>query len=298
MADDLDDLELRRAEEPRDVELDLPEADGEAPAPPPRPGLPRGLLAAAVALTVGVLALAWLVRRGSRALPPASPAASAPATGAATPSASPGATAAPGVEPLKLPPLGESDALVRELLARLSSHAEWARVLAAEDLVRRFAAVVTNVTAGENPRAHLRFLEPRERLGVVPRGPGLVVDPDSHRRFDALVEAFASLDAAACARTYRQLAPLFESAYRELGHPEGGFERSVRAAVHALLATPIRDEELAVRPVRRVVLVYEYVDPRLEALAPSQKQLLRLGPRNARRVQDQLRALLAALERP
>ena len=43
---------------------------------------------------------------------------------------------------------------------------------------------------------------------------------------------------------------------------------------------------------------YHYADPRLEALQPAQKQLLRMGPENAERVQDQLRRLATALDLP
>ena len=40
---------------------------------------------------------------------------------------------------------------------------------------------------------------------------------------------------------------------------------------------------------------YHFADPALEALSPAQKQLLRLGPGNARRVQAKLRELAPAL---
>ena len=41
---------------------------------------------------------------------------------------------------------------------------------------------------------------------------------------------------------------------------------------------------------------YTFAERELEGLSPAQRQLLRLGPGNARRVQDKLRALAAALE--
>jgi hypothetical protein len=46
----------------------------------------------------------------------------------------------------------------------------------------------------------------------------------------------------------------------------------------------------------RALLVYELVDPRLEALSPAQKLLLRMGPANARKVQEKLRELGSALD--
>ena len=41
---------------------------------------------------------------------------------------------------------------------------------------------------------------------------------------------------------------------------------------------------------------YTFADRELEGLSLAQKHLLRLGPDNARRVQDKLRALARALE--
>jgi hypothetical protein len=53
-----------------------------------------------------------------------------------------------------------------------------------------------------------------------------------------------------------------------------------------------------VKRVVRAVVVYEYADPKLEALSPAQKALLRMGPRNVPRVQAKLRELAAALRSP
>jgi hypothetical protein len=41
--------------------------------------------------------------------------------------------------------------------------------------------------------------------------------------------------------------------------------------------------------------LYAFADIRLESLAPAQKQLLRMGPSNARAVQDTLRSVGFAL---
>ncbi len=183
---------------------------------------------------------------------------------------------------------------MRELVGRLSPHPQLAVWLSADQLARRFVVLVVNVMAGENPRPNLRFLEPRERLTVLRRGAATVIDPASYARFDAFAAAVDSLDEAGCARVYRLLTPLFEDAFRELGHPEGGFDRAL-AAVRPLLEVPVLEGDLAVRPVQRATLVYEFVDPRLEGLSLPQKQLLRMGPGNVRRLQVKLRALAAAL---
>ncbi len=50
--------------------------------------------------------------------------------------------------------------------------------------------------------------------------------------------------------------------------------------------------------LRPRVLSYKYERDDLEALAPAQKQLLRMGPRNVRIVQEQLRAIARELGIP
>jgi hypothetical protein len=60
-----------------------------------------------------------------------------------------------------------------------------------------------------------------------------------------------------------------------------------------LLDTPVPSDPIAVVPGKGAT--YAYKDPALEALAPIQKQLLRMGPDNVRRVQARLRAIRAEL---
>lgn len=298
MADDRDpdDLDLHRPDD---------ELDGAGPGPgqPAEPTLieaarepfPLGLLVLALVMLAGLVALLlFMLRRPSLPAPAAS--AAPPASALAPPPSPPPTPALP--ETVALPPLGESDALVRELVGRLSAHPQLAVWLGADQLARRFVVLVVNVMAGENPRPNLRFLEPRERLAVLQRGSATVIDPASYARFDAFAAGIDSLDEAGSARVYRLLTPLFEAAFRELGHPEGGFDRALAAAARPLLEVPVLEGDLAVRPVQRVTRVYEYVDPRLEELSLPQKQLLRMGPRNVRRLQAKLRALSAALGLP
>lgn len=291
---DPDDLDLRRPDDPG---AGGPELEPGPPGEPtlvdvPRERFPLGLAVSALLMLVAAGALLFFVVRRPAVRQPAASAAPPPSVPHEPPSPSP---SPPLPETVALPALGESDAIVRELVGRLSPHPQVAAWLRADQLVRRFAVLVVNVMSGENPRANLRFLEPRQRLAVLRRGSATVIDPASYARFDAFAEGLDSLDEAGCARVYRLLTPLFEAAFRELGHPEGGFDRALAASARSLLEVPVLEGDVAVRPVQRVTLVYEYVDPRLEGLSLPQKQLLRMGPGNVRRLQAKLRALAAAL---
>ena len=120
------------------------------------------------------------------------------------------------------------------------------------------------------------------------RGP----DPASYRRWDLATAIFVSLDTRGTARAYRHLHPLFEEAYRDLGFQRGSFDDVLSLAVNRLLAVPVPEGPIALTPADSL---YLYRDPALEQLSAAQKQLLRLGPENARRVQAKLRELASAL---
>jgi len=198
----------------------------------------------------------------------------------------------PPEETLSLPSLDESDALVRERVGGLSAHPELRAWLTAPDLVRRFVAGVASVAAGESPRDQLAFLAPKEGFQVVPRDGGLVADPRTHARYDLAADVFTSLDVPALVRVHRLLAPLFEAAFTDLGLPDGGFEETLRRAIDELLEAPPIEAPVE---LRRVGNLYEYADEELEGSSQAQRHLLRMGPRNALRIQAKLREIQAAL---
>lgn len=195
--------------------------------------------------------------------------------------------------PLTLPPLGLSDELVRAMVGALSSHPQLAGWLVTDDLVRRFVAAVVNVAGGSSPAVPLDFLTPAEGPSVRSAGGTLRIDPASYRRYDLLTETFVSVDADGGARLYHQLHPLFVEAYQELDIPEHTFDEMMAMAVGNLLAVEVPGEPLE---VTRREAFYEFADPRVEALTPAEKHLLRLGPENAGRVQEKLQELALALE--
>jgi Protein of unknown function (DUF3014) len=288
MADDPEDLDLRPAEGET-----LGGAGGE-PSPigigrshGPGPGVWAATLAALIVVVGGAY---WVLRpRPVAVLSSPRPEVSVPAM--------PSPTLSP--PPLALPPLDGSDAVVRDLAKAISNHPLYALWLAQKELIRTFAAVVMNVAEGESPRAHLGFLAPRGAFLVVERRSGrLLLDPASYARYDAIGETAATLDPEQCARVYRLLEPLFESAYRELGHPEGGFLKALQPALGKLLEVPILEGEIPLVRVEKAVVLYEFFDEKAEALSIPQKHLLRMGPRNVARIQDKVRGLAQALGLP
>ena len=201
----------------------------------------------------------------------------------------------PAVEPIELPPLVLTDPLVRELLGRLSSSPTLAVWLATDGLIRAFVVSVENVADGSSPARHVRAIAPRSPFRTLDEGGAITIDPRSFSRYDGIANAAAAMEPADLARVYSVLKPRLVEAYKELGHPEGELDVAVERAIAHLLQTPVVEDPIVVRPR---VLSFRYERADLEALSPAQKQLLRMGPRNVKVVQQQLRAVARELGIP
>jgi hypothetical protein len=244
-----------------------------------------------IAAIVVVAGLAWWVLRRPPA-PPAPPPPAARANAPATDEA-PATTPEPVTPSFVLPALAESDAVVRELAKRISSHPRLLAWFANDDLVRRFVATVANLAEGASPAPHVRFLAPAEPFRARGEGAAATVDPASFRRYDLVTEAFVSLDTTGTAKLYRELSPLFDEAYHELGYPGRSFDEATSQAIERLLAVEVPNDPPAL--VARGADGWAYAESWLEEESSAAKHLLRLGPENARRAQAKLRELAAAL---
>jgi Protein of unknown function (DUF3014) len=266
--DELSDYELQKTDEES------------APAGPGRTR-PRVLwIAAAAIVAAGVPAYFWFPR------PPEASTSTAPTVAYRPLPAA--ASAAPAID---VPPLDETDPLVRRLVSALSSHPRVAAWLTTTNLLRTFTVAVENITTGATPARHLRVLRPVGPFRVVEDGEVMHIDPRSYERYDGIADAVASIDAAGAATLYSTLRPRFDEAYRELGHADG-FDAALERAIAMLVRIPV--------PATAVPLVYKgalnaFADPRLEELTDAEKQFLRVGPRNMRLIQGKLREIAAAL---
>lgn len=263
--------------------------------------------AAVVVALIGALAAWWWLREPDEAAPgdetaaPAAqegaPAAEPETSDAAAPEPAvpgrsdqtPSATAseAPGAA---LPPLDESDVFVRAwLLERAPS--VWVAWRKRDDLLRLAAVVLEYAARGQVPRRSLAFVAVG-RFEVREEGDRVFIAPRSHARYDAIVDRALRLPARDAAALFAHVEPLLEAALGELGAPAPSARAMLRRAVDHVLATPVPTEPLA---LTRPKVYYEFADPALEALPPLQKQLLRTGPDNLRKVRAYAKRLREAL---
>lgn len=195
-----------------------------------------------------------------------------------------------------LPPLNASDAFVRERLPETIPEV-W---IGKDDLLRRLAVLVENASRGELPRRQLSFLAPDGKF-VVREVPGtteaedarLFIDPASYRRYDRYVDVLESVPPETLAALLADTEPLIQQAVKELG-VDGEASTQMLTAIDQVLAVPVLEGDVALVQPK---VFYEFADPALEALSPLQKQVLRMGPENVKRLKSYLTALRAELER-
>ena len=261
---------------------ELDDSPSDAPA---RAGNRLILVIAALGLLLGGLGAWWWTRT-----PGPSPASSVAATGT-------DAAVTPGAEPARpLPPLHQMDTFLRALLGGLSTSPELARWLATDDLIRQMANGIDRASRGFSPARELSVVRPQGNFAVTGARERMTIDPASYPRYDGLAALVSSLDARSVADAYRTIQPRLDEAYRALGRAEGSVDTAVSVTLQIPIDTPVVREPIRLVPGQGAT--YAYADPKLEALRPAQKQLLRMGPDNLARVQERLRQIKQAIETP
>jgi hypothetical protein len=264
-----------------DLRLDKPGT----PERMPEPGRGKGRVALG-ALIVVMFAAGAAYRLWSHRPAESPPAARAPS--AAAPSETPHRTGTEAPYDIPVPPLDESDALVRQLVSQLSSHPTVAAWLTTDHLIRNFAVVIENIADGGVAGKHLQRVRPSGAFSVVTDGSKTYIDPASYRRYDGYADAFAAMDARGAARLYETLKPRITEALRDLGDSRGDADATLKRAIVQLLSTPVIETRI---PLKQPGVMYTFEDPALESLSPAQRQLLRMGPRNTRIIQQKLREI-------
>jgi hypothetical protein len=198
----------------------------------------------------------------------------------------------PKADAAPLPELGESDSLFADSVAALFGNDTVQNLLVKTDIARHIVVTVDNL-----PRKKVA-----ERLKPVKPIPGkfLVTGPEGAQtiasentgRYSTAVRLLDAVDTQALAASYFKMYPLLQKAYVDLGYPNGYFNNRLVEVIDHLLATP--DVSGPIQVVQPNVM-YEFADPRLEALSSGQKTLIRMGPAHAATVKKKLRELRAII---
>jgi len=249
-------------------------------------------IAGAVMLVVAVATTGYLVFRNRQVAAPSNASAAAPAPAATEVSKGLGADG-PAID---LPPLDESDDVVRGLVKELSSNPSVAAWLMTRNLIRNFTVVVSNIAAGEPAARQVTVLRPKGAFQVDERGEDLFINSRGYSRYLPLSTAASSVNPEDAAKLYTTLKPRIDEAYAELGQAGTTFDQTLERAIVLLLKTPVPEGRVPVEPNGAVG--YRFANPVLEKLTPTQKLLIRFGPDNQRAVQTSLRNIALALGIP
>jgi hypothetical protein len=256
------------------------------------------IAAVLVALVAGVMFLSSPDESApeTRTVPERTPAPPAPETEptpAPEPPAVPNPAPEPEPEPVTLPPLGASDDFVRDRAGSVAEDAALDRVLSTDQLVRRFTVVVENLAEGSLARDPLAFMAPSGSFQATRRDGTLVIAPATYERYDGIAAMVEAVRPQQAVGLLRLIEPLVGDAYSELGEQDADIEARLAAAIDLMLATPEVEGPIE---LTQPTVAYEFADPELEALAPSQKLLLRMGPENRAIVREKLRAIRALID--
>ena len=197
-------------------------------------------------------------------------------------------------ELVPLPPLDESDSYFSLALVDIFGSG-LRNLLVNEGLIDKFVATVDNL-----PRTYVA--EKARPVGRLASNFQIDIDGDdtitisaaNYDRYDTLVALVTNADLELVGETYRRFYPLLQESYVRLGYPSAYFNDRVVEVIDHLIDTP---EPAGPIFLVRPNVLYEFVDPDLEALSSGQKLLLRMGNDHASRVKrvlGDLRVLIAS----
>jgi hypothetical protein len=198
-------------------------------------------------------------------------------------------------EPVEPEPLDTSDPAVKASLIESSSADEEIvnRMLVNEGLIQRFVVSVTNLANDEMAPNHQLLTPPEQNFRVYSQAGKQWIDAASYKRYTPYVDMLESFDNEALLNIYGIYKDDIQAKFAEIGDPDQDFDSVLLDAIDQLLDTP----EVPV-PVEVYTdsVAYKYADDRLESLNEPQKQLLRTGPDNMRRIKAKLRELKVLVE--
>lgn len=197
-------------------------------------------------------------------------------------------------EPQEPAPLtmADGDAILRQQLSAAGADAELNKLASGDHPLDLSAALMDGLGRGIILRKMLPLKKPKQAFSVDREGSTLYMSPAGYNRYNRLTDAITALNTSVLVETFHTLRPLYQQAYDQLGLDPEDFDNAVIRTLDLVLATPEISEPIALNPKS---VVYVYADPALESLPALQKQLLRVGPDNLRRIKQQARVLREGL---
>ncbi|WP_100642377.1 DUF3014 domain-containing protein [Alteromonas facilis] len=186
-----------------------------------------------------------------------------------------------------------SDAAITSALLEIADTPVIGHFIVDDSLLQRFVVTVNNLANEDIARNHQLLEPPEQAFKVYRQADREWIDAASYKRYTPYVDALETLDNEKLVSLYKRYEDDIKETFAEIAEPGESFEEVFAEAIDVLLDTP---EIPTPVEVYRDSVMYKYKDERIESLSLPQKQLLRLGPDNMRRVKAKLRDLKSQLE--
>jgi len=183
-----------------------------------------------------------------------------------------------------LPRLDESDQFVRDRISIMSSKEGLQTWLSTDDLLRRSASYLDGLSRGVILGKIFPLSSPESKFATHRDGDIIWLNAGNYERYNATVQILTSIDMKLVAQMFHFSRPLLESAFSELGYQPRQMDGIILTALDQVIGTPVIVEPIQ---LTRDSVIYKFADPELESLTPLQKQLIRSGPENTQRLQQQ-----------
>lgn len=210
----------------------------------------------------------------------------------------PPATEGPPVAEVPEEPEPTAEEFDKALSASLQSATQsdmFGQLLQSNNLFQRATALIDALSNGTVLRKFMPLPAVKGDFAVLEEDDQPVINTAGYARFDPYVDAVVALDTDMLVAVFHNYRGQFEAAYSALGMQGEDFDNALIRMLDRVLLTP---ELTAAIFLKQESVMYTYADPRLEALDDLQKQLMRMGPDNIRRIKTKARELRRALLQP
>lgn len=187
--------------------------------------------------------------------------------------------------------LDESDAGFKKAVENVSK--EIAGWFDTKDVIRKYVILIHDISQNQMLAKNRQFIQAPKKNIVKGDKRGLYLSEEGYERYDDFANAIVSIDIQKGRELYLAFKPLFNKVYQEFSYPDGyTLEDIFLKAASNVINAPIKEGRVS---LVKHSLYYKFADKKLEALGGVEKQMLRMGPRNTKKIQAKLRQLVEAI---
>lgn len=188
--------------------------------------------------------------------------------------------------------LDNSDEMALNSSQKLTSNTRYKSLIIKQEMIRNFVVFVDNFSKGELALQFSPLIRPHKPFTAIKTPKTIFLHKESYNRYNIYANYINSIDIPSAIEQYKSLKPLIDEAYQEIGRPNTDFLDVIDDAINLALKTPVLD---GVIRLTSQSVIYKFEDKNLEKLPAAQKLLMRMGPKNLRKVKAKLREFQASL---